>query len=149
MTDIEQHRRIAEDLLAVYNSADPQAATRLNDLFHSTLNIQQIRDFIRDKLFNLPDTQQRINNLTLSDAEHVVARLYGFKDWAEFVQSMYCRDTTDVATSHIVGMPKLKKYHAGYTLITDASLRCWAKLNRSRKSHSKVASSLRTRAFPF
>jgi hypothetical protein len=35
---------------------------------------------------------------------------------------MYCRDTTDVATSHIVGLPNLKKYHAGYTLITDASL---------------------------
>lgn len=28
----------------------------------------------------------------------------------------------DVATSHIIGMPNLKKYHAGYTLITDASL---------------------------
>lgn len=35
---------------------------------------------------------------------------------------MYCRDTTDVATSHITGMVNLKKYHAGYTLITDASL---------------------------
>ena len=35
---------------------------------------------------------------------------------------MYCRDTTDVATSHLVGMPNLKKYHAGYNLITDASL---------------------------
>jgi hypothetical protein len=35
---------------------------------------------------------------------------------------MYCRDTTDVATSHIVGMRNLKKYHAGYTMITDASL---------------------------
>jgi hypothetical protein len=35
---------------------------------------------------------------------------------------MYCRDTTDVATSHLAGLPKLKKYHAGYTLITDASL---------------------------
>jgi hypothetical protein len=86
-SDLEQHRRIAEDLLAVYNSADVDAATRLNDLFHSALNIQQIRDFIRDKLFNLPDTQQRLNNFTLSDAQHVVARLYGFKDWAELVQS--------------------------------------------------------------
>src|SRR5688572_3235608 len=85
--DLEQHRRIAEDLLAVYNSADAQAAARLNDLFHSTLNIQQIRDFIRDKLFNLPDTQRRINNFTLSDAQHVLARLYGFKDWAELEQS--------------------------------------------------------------
>jgi hypothetical protein len=35
---------------------------------------------------------------------------------------MYCRDTTDIATSHLVGMPNLKKYHAGYTQITDTSL---------------------------
>ena len=35
---------------------------------------------------------------------------------------MYCRNTTDVATGHIAGMPNLKKYHAGYTLITDVSL---------------------------
>lgn len=39
---------------------------------------------------------------------------------------MYCRDTTDVATRHLVGMPdhtpRLKKYHAGYTMITDTSL---------------------------
>src|SRR6266536_1754991 len=84
---LEQHRRIAEDLVAAYNSADPEAATRLNDLFHSALNLEQIRDFIRDKLFTLPDTQQRINNFTLVDAQLVVARLYGFKDWNEFVQS--------------------------------------------------------------
>src|SRR5215213_299566 len=85
--DLEQHRRIAEDLLAVYNSGDLDAATRLNDLFHSAISVEQIRDFIRDKLFNLPDTQQRINNFTLSDAQDVLARVYGFKDWAEFVQS--------------------------------------------------------------
>ena len=85
--DLEQHCRIAEDLVAAYNSADPEAAMRLNDLFHSALNIEQIRDFIRDKLFNFPDHQRRINNFTLSDAQLVVARLYGFKDWTEFVES--------------------------------------------------------------
>ncbi len=85
--ELEQHRRIAEDLLAVYNSADADAATRLNDLFHSAINIEQIRDFIRDKLFNLPDTQRRINNFTLSDAQQVVARLYGFEDWTDLVES--------------------------------------------------------------
>jgi hypothetical protein len=87
MSDSEQHHRIAEDLVAAYNSADQEAVTRLNDLFHSALNIEQIRDFIRDKLFNFPDTQQRINNLTLVDAQLMLARLYGFKDWAELVQS--------------------------------------------------------------
>jgi hypothetical protein len=32
---------------------------------------------------------------------------------------MYCRDTTDGATEHIAGLPKLKKYFASYTQITD------------------------------
>ena len=85
--DLEQHRRIAEDLVAVYNLSDAEAATRLNDIFYSTLNIEQIRDFIRDKLFNLHETEQRINNFTLSDAQDVVARLYGFKDWNDIVES--------------------------------------------------------------
>ena len=86
-SELEQHRLIAEDLVAVYNSADQEAATRLNDLFHSALNIEQIRNFIRDKLFNLPDTQRRINNFTLADAQTIVAQLYGFKDWADLVHS--------------------------------------------------------------
>src|SRR5688500_3141967 len=47
---LEQHRRIAEDLVSVYNAGDPDAATRLNDLFHSSLNIDQIRDCSRAKL---------------------------------------------------------------------------------------------------
>ena len=64
-----------------------QAITRLNDLFHSSLNIEQIRDFIRDKLFNLPDPTKRTNNFTLPDAQLVVARLYGFQNWSELVQS--------------------------------------------------------------
>jgi hypothetical protein len=32
---------------------------------------------------------------------------------------MYCRDTTDAATAHLVGLPKLEKYFASYTRITD------------------------------
>ena len=86
-SDLEQHRRIAEDLVAVYNSADVEAAARLNYIFHSELNVDQIRDFVRDKLFNLPDTQRRIENFTLSGAENVVAQIYGFKDWSDLVKS--------------------------------------------------------------
>ena len=32
---------------------------------------------------------------------------------------MYCRETTDVATSHLTGLAMLKKYFASYTRITD------------------------------
>ncbi len=84
---LEQNHQIAVDLVAAYNSADPDAATRLNDLFHSAIDIEQIRNFIRDKLCYLPDTQRRIDNFTLDDAQLVVARLYGFNDWDELVRS--------------------------------------------------------------
>jgi hypothetical protein len=32
---------------------------------------------------------------------------------------MYCRDTGDVATSHLIELPRLKKYFASYTRATD------------------------------
>ncbi len=32
---------------------------------------------------------------------------------------MYCRETTDIATTHIAGLPKLRKYFASYNRITD------------------------------
>ena len=35
------------------------------------------------------------------------------------LQLMYCRDTTDAATEHIVGLPQLRRYFASYTQITD------------------------------
>ena len=35
---------------------------------------------------------------------------------------MYCRNTGDVATGHLMGLASLKLYYAGRTLITDASL---------------------------
>ena len=83
---LQEHQRIAEDLVAAYVSADADAAVRLNDLFHSSLDIQQIRDFIRDRLFHLPDAERRTANFTLPDAQLLVARLYGFQDWSELVQ---------------------------------------------------------------
>src|SRR6185369_185237 len=84
---LEHHYRMAADLVAAYNSADSEAAARLNDLFRSAIDIEKIRDFIRDKLCNLPDTQRRIDNFTLDDAQLLVARLYGFDDWNGLIRS--------------------------------------------------------------
>jgi hypothetical protein len=46
-------------------------------------------------------------------------RHIGRCDRLERLILMYCRDTTDVATGHIVGLRSLKKYFASYTRITD------------------------------
>jgi hypothetical protein len=40
----------------------------------------------------------------------------------EAVWCMYCRDTTDAATSHLTGLKHLRMYYAGQTRITDRSL---------------------------
>ena len=114
LPELEQHRRIAEDLVAVYNSGDEEAATRLNDLFHSAIDIQEIRDFIRNQLYNLPDTQQRLNNFTLVDAQHVVARLYGFNDWTTLVQSTN-EPATDLHSAPFVLSSKPPFYRIDWT----------------------------------
>jgi hypothetical protein len=112
--ELEQHRRIAEDLVRVYNAGDAEAATRLNVLFHSALNIDQIRDFIRDKLFNVPDTERRIDNFTLADAQLVVAQLYGFRDWDDLVQSSN-KPATDPHSAPFVLSSKPPFYRIDWT----------------------------------
>lgn len=46
----------------------------------------------------------------------------------ERLTCMYCRDTTDVATEHLAGLP-LKYYYAGLTLITDRSLEILSRMS--------------------
>ena len=79
--------------------------------------------FVDDAAFaSLPDFPA-LKELVPMDVGDDGFRHIGRSEQLESLILMYCRDTTDVATSHIiVGMPRLKKYHAGYTLITDKSL---------------------------
>jgi hypothetical protein len=85
---LEQHEGLARDLVAVFRSDDVAAAQRLNDLFHSSLDTGQIRQFIKDRLITaFADGERRIASFGLPDAQLVVARLYGFDDWQGFVAS--------------------------------------------------------------
>jgi F-box/leucine-rich repeat protein 16 len=72
-------------------------------------------------LASLPDFPS-LKELMPMDVSDDGFRHIGRSKKLESLILMYCRDTTDVATSHLVGMPNLRKYHAGYTLITDTSL---------------------------
>ena len=85
--EIAQQDQIARDMVAAYHRRDEAAATRLNDLFHSALNADQIHAFLRDRLFHLPDGAERIARFDARDARLLVARLYGFEDWDGFLAS--------------------------------------------------------------
>jgi hypothetical protein len=88
MNNLEQPTRLAEDLVAAYNSSDADAVARLNALFHSALNVEQIRHFVRDGLMFLPGYEQHaFEVLTLADAQQLFASLYGFKNWDELGRS--------------------------------------------------------------
>ena len=85
--EVEQHERIARDMAAAYRDRDTAAAARLNDLFHSALDIDQIRQFIEDRLCHLPGGRERLERFGAADARLLVARLYGFEDWDALVSS--------------------------------------------------------------
>jgi len=79
---------LAADLVAAYNSSDAEAVARLNALFHSSLNAEQIRHFVRDRLMFLPAYEQHtFDLLTLADAQQLFAGLYGFNNWNELERS--------------------------------------------------------------
>jgi len=86
--NLDQHTRLAEDLVAAYNAGETEAVARLNNLFHSSISAEQIRHFVRDRLMFLPDYEQHpFDVLTLADAQQLFATLYGFRDWSTFIRS--------------------------------------------------------------
>jgi len=88
LANLDQHTRLAEDLVAAYNASEAEAVARLNKLFHSSISAEQIRHFVRDRLMFLPSYKQHtFDVLTLADAQQLFATLYGFKDWPTFVRS--------------------------------------------------------------
>jgi hypothetical protein len=76
-------------------------------------------------------------------------RHIGRSEQLESLILMYCRDTTDVATSHIVGMPNLKKYHAGYTMITDSSLEMLSRIRSLEEISFEGCSFITDAGIPF
>jgi hypothetical protein len=79
-------------------------------------------------LAKLPDFPS-LKELMPMDVSDDGFRHIGRCEQLESLILMYCRETGDVATSHIAGLSNLKKYHAGNTLITDRSLEMLGRMN--------------------
>jgi hypothetical protein len=79
--EVEQQDRIARDMVAAFHDGDAAAVIRLNDLFHSAISVDQIRDFLAARLIDLPGGAERVARFAVADARLLVARLYAFEDW--------------------------------------------------------------------
>ena len=73
-------------------------------------------------LSTLPDFPA-LTELMPMDVPDEGYRYVGRCEKLESLVLMYCRETTDIATSHITRLPRLKKYFASYTRITDETPR--------------------------
>ncbi|HEY2433555.1 MAG TPA: hypothetical protein VGI12_12845 [Vicinamibacterales bacterium] len=85
--EVAQHERIARDMVAAFHRRDEEAVARLNDLFHSMLSVDRIRDFIGAQLVDLPAAAERLARFEARDARLLVARLYGFEDWDALIMA--------------------------------------------------------------
>jgi len=80
-----QHDRMAHDMVAAYRDRDEAAAARLNDLFHSSITIEQIQHFIQDRLCNRPGGSEMLAAFDISAARLLVAGLFGFPSWDDLL----------------------------------------------------------------
>jgi hypothetical protein len=116
--DVAQQDRIARDMAAVWHRADTAAAERLNDLFHSSLDVDRIRHFIQDRLFPLPDGAARIARVEVRDTRLLVARLYGFESWDEYLEGMLRRREDARATAGISVTPPFYRLDEAHGVIS-------------------------------
>jgi hypothetical protein len=91
------------------------ALANMPALAHLSVSCKNVDD---DGLSALPQFPA-LEELMPMDVPDEGYRHIGRCERLESLVLMYCRDTTDVATEHIGGLPRLRKYFASYNRITD------------------------------
>jgi hypothetical protein len=91
---VEQYESVAKDLLGACQG-DAAALQRLHDLFGNSFTrsgrpftTDQLRAKVRERLSAIPGATTPTGDLTLPDAQLLVARQYGFENWVNLVASM-------------------------------------------------------------
>ena len=105
------------------------ALSRMPALKGLAVSCKFVDDAALASLPDFPSLKELLPMDVRDDGFHHIGR----SEKIESLILMYCRDTTDVATDHLVRMPCLQKYHAGYTLITDTSLELLSRINSLEK----------------
>jgi hypothetical protein len=81
---IERYEALARDLVAAYQG-DAPAAARLSSTFRVEATVDRIRDSVPKRLEALRGASSANSNLAIEDARLLIARQYGFDNWAGLV----------------------------------------------------------------
>jgi ankyrin repeat protein len=80
---LEQYEKLANDLVEAYNTGEAGTVRRLVDHFQveRMVTVDDLRRQVRQRLGPRSGSEDGSGNLTLADAQFLVARLHGFERW--------------------------------------------------------------------
>ena len=85
---LRQYERLVKDIVLVCQSDDAEASQRIADLLGRTYPYPDRRARLQQQLISLRGPASRIADITPADAQLIVAREFGFEDWAKLVESI-------------------------------------------------------------
>ena len=85
--DQAHYEAVAKDLVDAYGSGNAEAAQRLAKHFgiRRLSNVEQLRSHVRQRLGIRRDSREEHAELTLDQAQSLVARMHGFENWTQLL----------------------------------------------------------------
>jgi len=85
---LKQYERLVKDIVVICQSDDAEALQRITDLLGRTYPYPDRRTRLQQQLISLRGPASRIADITPADAQLIVAREFGFENWAKLAESI-------------------------------------------------------------
>ena len=85
---LEPYETVAADIVRICGSEDPESLQRIADLIGRTYPYPDRRTQIKQHLSVIRGPESRIEDISLADAQLIVARRFGFESWAELAEQV-------------------------------------------------------------
>ncbi|MGH9768537.1 MAG: hypothetical protein ACREAB_13985 [Blastocatellia bacterium] len=85
---LQQYERLVKDIVTVCQSDDAEAIERIADILGRTYPYPDRRTQLQRQLISLRGPESRIADITPADAQLIVAREFGFENWAKLTESI-------------------------------------------------------------
>ncbi len=100
---LQQHEKLAEDLLEAYRSGDSGAMQRLKEQTQRTFTWDELRAGVQQNLGKLPDSENRRVDISLADAQLLLARWHGVEGWKALTERVAASPRASSTSSTIRG----------------------------------------------